>query len=147
GTNAQVAGKVSGTGAQNFKATQQKQIANSVYIYGTANNLSGWVNQSVLKAPTNQLKVTDDTGVGRIKTTNNGLYASVYDANGKKTSATNQTLNVTKKASLNGNNLYHVSDYNTGSNLGWVKQSDVDYRTSQPAKTIKKSYNCPLYTY
>ncbi|GGI30371.1 SH3-like domain-containing protein [Staphylococcus chromogenes] len=146
GTNAQVAGKVSGTGAQNFKATQQKQIANSVYIYGTANNLSGWVNQSVLKAPTNQLKVTADTGVGRIKTTNNGLYASVYDANGKKTSATNQTLNVTKKASLNGDQFYLVTDYNKGTNLGWVKQSDVEYRTSQPAIKISKNFTIPAGT-
>ena len=146
GTSTQVAGKVSGTGAQNFKATQQKQIANSVYIYGTANNLSGWVNQSVLKAPTNQLKVTADTGVGRIKTTNNGLYASVYDANGKKTSATNQTLNVTKKASLNGDQFYLVTDYNKGTNLGWVKQSDVDYRTSQPATKISKNFTLPAGT-
>ncbi|WP_341776052.1 GW dipeptide domain-containing protein, partial [Staphylococcus hyicus] len=111
------------------------QIANAIYIYGTANNISGWVNQNILSVPTytNQLKVTADTGVGRINTKNNGLYASVYDASGKKTTATNQTFNVTKKASLNGEQFYLVTDYNNGTNIGWVKQSDVDYRTSQPA--------------
>ncbi|UEX89513.1 N-acetylmuramoyl-L-alanine amidase [Staphylococcus ratti] len=146
GTNAQYAGKVAGTGAQNFKATQQKQIANTIYIYGTANNTSGWVNQSLLSAPTNQLKVAADTGVGRINAKNNGLYASVYDASGKKTTATNQTLNVTKKASLNGEQFYLVSDYNKGTNLGWVKQSDVDYRTSQPAVKINKNFSIPAGT-
>ena len=146
GTDAQVAGKVAGSGAQNFKATQQKQIANTTYIYGTANNLSGWVNQSVLSALSNQLKVTADTGVGRINPKNSGLYASVYDANGKKTTATNQTLNVTKKASLNGEQFYLVSDYNKGTNLGWVKQSDVDYRTSQPAVKINKNFTIPAGT-
>ncbi|MCO4348621.1 N-acetylmuramoyl-L-alanine amidase [Staphylococcus agnetis] len=148
GTSAQVAGAVKGTGAQSFKATQQKQIANAIYIYGTANNVSGWVNQSVLSVPsnTNQLKVTADTGVGRINAKNNGLYASVYDASGKKTSATNQTLNVTKKASLNGEQFYLVSDYNNGTNIGWVKQSDVDYRTSQPAVKISKNFTIPAGT-
>ncbi|UXS67293.1 N-acetylmuramoyl-L-alanine amidase [Staphylococcus chromogenes] len=96
--------------------------------------------------PSSPLTVNKDTGVGRIKTTNSGLYTTVYDQAGKKTSATNQTLNVTKKASLNGNNFYLVSDYNTGSNLGWVKQSDVDYRTSQPAIKISKNFTLPAGT-
>ncbi|UWF56171.1 N-acetylmuramoyl-L-alanine amidase [Staphylococcus hyicus] len=148
GTNAQVAGAVKGSGAQAFKATQQKQIANAIYIYGTANNISGWVNQNILSVPTNtnQLKVTADTGVGRINTKNNGLYASVYDASGKKTTATNQTFNVTKKASLNGEQFYLVTDYNNGTNIGWVKQSDVDYRTSQPAVKISKNFTIPAGT-
>ncbi|MGV3276114.1 N-acetylmuramoyl-L-alanine amidase, partial [Staphylococcus hyicus] len=96
--------------------------------------------------PSSPLTVNKDTGVGRIKTANSGLYTTVYDDAGKKTSATNQTFNVTKKASLNGNTFYLVSDYNTGSNLGWVKQSDVDYRTSQPAVKISKNFTIPAGT-
>lgn len=96
--------------------------------------------------PSSPLSVTNDTGVGRINTSNSGLYTTVYDNAGKKTSATNQTLNVTKKASLNGNNFYLVSDYNTGTHLGWVKQTDVDYRTSQPAVKISKNFTIPAGT-
>ena len=48
GTNSQKAGTVSGSSSQTFKASKQQQIGKTNYIYGTVNNLSGWVSLSKL---------------------------------------------------------------------------------------------------
>ncbi|UXR81040.1 GW dipeptide domain-containing protein [Staphylococcus sp. IVB6218] len=86
------------------------------------------------------LKVTSDSGMGRINTNNNGLRATVYDKNGIKTTATERTMRVSKKASLNGQNYYLVTDYLSGTHIGWVKQQDVNYRQSEYAQVINKNY-------
>ncbi|WP_436855373.1 GW dipeptide domain-containing protein [Staphylococcus caeli] len=87
------------------------------------------------------VKVTANNGVGRINSKNDGLYTTVYDQNGKKTDRVNQTLKVTKSATIGKENFYLVSDFNKGTLLGWVHQSDVSYNAAKAATNIKKSYN------
>ncbi len=148
GTKAQATGTISGIKNQTFKATKEQKVANTNWLYGTVNNLTGWIDASnVVKtpsssttAPSSPLKVTSDSGFGRINHKNNGLYKTVYDAKGQPTSATNQTLSVQKKATLNGKSFYLVSDYATGTYVGWVQQKDVDYRAGQVAKNVKQNY-------
>ncbi|NBK48477.1 hypothetical protein EON06_12275, partial [Staphylococcus delphini] len=101
GTSKQVAGTVTGAATQTFKTTLSQTVGKATYLYGTVGKLSGWINASSVaandqKPSTNTaLKVTTDTGLGRIKDKNSGLYVTVYDKTGKSTSATNQTLKVT----------------------------------------------------
>ncbi|WP_353419207.1 glucosaminidase domain-containing protein [Staphylococcus delphini] len=97
-------------------------------------------NSSSKPSTNTALKVTTDTGLGRIKDKNSGLYVTVYDKTGKSTSATNQTLKVTKKASLNGQSFYLVTDYATGTYVGWAKQADVEYQTSKAPSKVSKNY-------
>ncbi|UXS36288.1 glucosaminidase domain-containing protein [Staphylococcus delphini] len=97
-------------------------------------------NSSSKPSTNTALKVTTDTGLGRIKDKNSGLYATVYDKTGKSTSATNQTLKVTKKASLNGQSFYLVTDYATGTYVGWAKQADVEYQTSKAPSKVSQNY-------
>ncbi|QLK85691.1 N-acetylmuramoyl-L-alanine amidase [Staphylococcus sp. 17KM0847] len=155
GTKSQVIGKTSTTSNQSFKATKQQTVGNTNWLFGTVNKVTGWISAnniaSTPKAPTKSsiispLKVTNDTGMGRINTKNNGLHVSVYDQHGKKTTATNQTMRVTKKASLNGQNYYLVTDYQSGTHLGWVKQQDVKYRSSEAARNIQKTFTIPSGT-
>lgn len=103
GASSQTVGKAPGTSNQSFKSTKEQTVAKTKWLYGTVGKVTGWINaRSVVandqKPSTNTaLKVTTDTGLGRIKDKNSGLYATVYDKTGKSTSATNQTLKVTKK--------------------------------------------------
>ncbi|WP_426428941.1 GW dipeptide domain-containing protein [Staphylococcus equorum] len=90
---------------------------------------------------TGSLTVEANNGVGRINTTNDGLYATVYDHQGKKTDRTNQTLKVTKSAKIGNENFYLVTDYNKGNLIGWVHQNDVNYNTAKPVTAINKTYN------
>ncbi|PTE93440.1 autolysin [Staphylococcus equorum] len=96
---------------------------------------------TVTPPKTGSLTVEANNGVGRINTTNDGLYATVYDHQGKKTDRTNQTLKVTKSAKIGNENLYLVTDYNKGNLIGWVHQNDVDYNTAKPVTAINKTYN------
>ncbi|MCD8843401.1 glucosaminidase domain-containing protein [Staphylococcus gallinarum] len=89
---------------------------------------------------TGQLSVKSNSGVGRINSKNNGVYTTVYDKNGKATNRTNQTLKVTKTATLGQEKYYLVSDYNKGNLIGWVKQNDVNYNTAKSVAKINKSY-------
>ncbi|PTI43529.1 autolysin [Staphylococcus xylosus] len=108
---------------------------------GNSSNNTGSSNTGVTTPPkTGSVKVTTNNGVGRINTTNDGLYTTVYDQNGKKTDRTNQTLKVTKSATLGNENFYLVSDFNKGTLIGWVHQGDVNYNTAKPATNINKTY-------
>ncbi|QHW36537.1 autolysin [Staphylococcus ursi] len=146
GTSSQTAGKVAGKTNQSFKSMKEQTVAKTKWLYGTVGKITGWIDASNVvandqKPSTNTaLKVTTDTGLGRIKDKNSGLYATVYDKTGKSTSATNQTFKVTKKASVNGQSFYLVSDYAKGTNIGWVKQSDVDYQTSKAPSKVNQNY-------
>lgn len=146
GASSQTVGKAPGTSNQSFKSTKEQTVAKTKWLYGTVGKVTGWINASSVvandqKPSTNTaLKVTTDTGLGRIKDKNSGLYATVYDKTGKSTSATNQTLKVTKKASVNGQSFYLVSDYAKGTNVGWVKQSDVEYQTSKAPSKVNQNY-------
>ncbi|MCS4486670.1 GW dipeptide domain-containing protein [Staphylococcus americanisciuri] len=155
GTTAQVAGTTSKTASQSFTSQKQQKIGSTQWLYGTVNQLTGWINSNSIVAtpnatkptpskpattPASGLTVTNDQGMGRINTSNNGLFVSVYDKYGKKTTATDQTMRVSKKASLNGQDYYLVTDYLSGTHLGWVKKQDVDYRTSEYAQVINQHY-------
>ncbi|WP_409328035.1 GW dipeptide domain-containing protein [Staphylococcus pseudoxylosus] len=108
---------------------------------GNSSNNTGSSNTGVTTPPkTGSVKVTTNNGVERINTTNDGLYTTVYDQNGKKTDRTNQTLKVTKSATLGNENFYLVSDFNKGTLIGWVHQGDVNYNTAKPATNINKTY-------
>ncbi|MDG0825237.1 GW dipeptide domain-containing protein [Staphylococcus equorum] len=96
---------------------------------------------TVTPPKTGSLTVEANNGVGRFNTTNDGLYATVYDHQGKKTDRTNQTLKVTKSAKIGNENFYLVTDYNKGNLIGWVHQNDVDYNTAKPVTAINKTYN------
>ncbi|WP_440862420.1 glucosaminidase domain-containing protein [Staphylococcus shinii] len=108
---------------------------------GTGSNNTGSSNTgTTAPTKTGTVKVTANNGVGRINTTNDGLYTTVYDQNGKKTDRTNQTLKVTKSATLGNENFYLVSDFNKGTLIGWVHQGDVNYNTAKAATSINKAY-------
>nr|CAC51118.1 putative bifunctional autolysin [Staphylococcus xylosus] len=108
---------------------------------GTGSNNTGSSNTgTTAPTKTGTVKVTANNGVGRINTTNDGLYTTVYDQNGKKTDRTNQTLKVTKSATLGNENFYLVSDFNKGTLIGWVHQGDVNYNTAKVATSINKAY-------
>lgn len=148
GSSSQVIGTSNKKTNETFKASKSQKVGSTNWLYGTVNNLTGWINsgntiQTSTSTTTSQLKVTNDTGVGRINSTNDGLYASVYDKTSKTTNLTDQTLSTSKKAKLGDQEFYLVSDYLTGKNIGWVKNSDVDYRTSTPATQIDKTYTIP----
>ncbi|PTK94219.1 autolysin [Staphylococcus gallinarum] len=105
----------------------------------TSSNNSGSTNTDDTPK-TGQLSVKANSGVGRINSKNNGIYTTVYDKNGKATNRTNQTLKVTKTATLGQEKYYLVSDYNKGNLIGWVKQNDVNYNTAKSVAKINKSY-------
>lgn len=105
----------------------------------TSSNNSGSTNTDDTPK-TGQLSVKSNSGVGRINSKNNGVYTTVYDKNGKATNRTNQTLKVTKTATLGQEKYYLVSDYNKGNLIGWVKQNDVNYNTAKSVAKINKSY-------
>ncbi|MFF0674816.1 GW dipeptide domain-containing protein [Staphylococcus xylosus] len=115
--------------------------SSSASTSGNNSNNTGSSNTGVTSpTKTGSVKVTANNGVGRINTTNDGLYTTVYDQNGKKTDRTNQTLKVTKSATLGNENFYLVSDFNKGTLIGWVHQGDVNYNTAKTATSINKTY-------
>ncbi|MDG0843299.1 GW dipeptide domain-containing protein, partial [Staphylococcus equorum] len=109
---------------------------------GGSGSTGGSSNAGTVTPPkTGSLTVEANNGVGRINTTNDGLYTTVYDQQGKKTDRTNQTLKVTKSAKIGNENFYLVTDYNKGNLIGWVHQNDVNYNTAKPVTAINKNYN------
>ena len=156
GTDKQVAGTVSGKGNQTFKATKQQQIDKAIYLYGSVNGVNGWISKSFLTTPStsnttkpttpskpatnSQLTVAANNGVAQIKTSNSGVYTTVYDKTGKSTDQVQKTLAVSKTATLGNDKFYLVEDYNTGKKYGWVKQSDVVYNTAKSPVKVNATY-------
>ncbi|CDR65625.1 bifunctional autolysin [Staphylococcus schweitzeri] len=154
GTSKQVAGSVTGTGNQTFKATKQQQIDKSIYLYGSVNGKSGWVSKYYLvdiakptpapkpATPTtnNKLTVSALNGVAQINSKNNGLFTTVYDKTGKPTTEVQKTFAVTKEATLGGNKFYLVKDYNSPTLIGWVKQGDVVYNNAKSPESVMQTY-------
>ena len=89
---------------------------------------------------TGEVSVNTTNGMARIGSTNDGLYTTIYDHDGKETSRTNQSLKVTKSASIGDEKFYLVSDYNKDSLLGWVHQNDVTYKSANKVQSIDKAY-------
>ncbi|HHW9822776.1 TPA: bifunctional autolysin [Staphylococcus aureus] len=156
GTSKQVAGSVSGSGNQTFKASKQQQIDKSIYLYGSVNGKSGWVSKAYLvdtakptptptpkpSTPTtnNKLTVSSLNGVAQINAKNNGLFTTVYDKTGKPTKEVQKTFAVTKEANLGGNKFYLVKDYNSPTLIGWVKQGDVIYNNAKSPVNVMQTY-------
>ncbi|WP_145115049.1 GW dipeptide domain-containing protein [Staphylococcus argensis] len=122
---------------------------NKVAPWGTAS--SGTTTQPSKPAPSQPkpststgkqgtLSVNANSGVARINSSNKGLYTTVYDQKGKKATQTNQTLKVTKAASLGSEKFYLVSDYNKGNLIGWVHQNDVNYNKAGATKSVNQTY-------
>ncbi|MFK3831079.1 GW dipeptide domain-containing protein [Staphylococcus saprophyticus] len=148
GTSSQKAGSVSGKSAQTFKATKQQQIGKTNYIYGTVNNLTGWVSLSKLTAPsttpskpstTAKLVVSNLTNQqGTVAKSNHGVYTSVYDKQSVQKSYVNgQTYKLSKKATLGSNAFYLITDNKTNTNLGWMQTGDITVKETakKPAAT------------
>ncbi|NWK84438.1 glucosaminidase domain-containing protein [Staphylococcus sp. GSSP0090] len=148
GTSSQKAGSVSGKSAQTFKATKQQQIGKTNYIYGTVNNLSGWVSLSKLStssttpskpSTTAKLVVSNLTNQqGTVAKSNHGVYTSVYDKQGvQKPYVNGQTYKLSKKATLGSNAFYLITDNKTNTNLGWMQTGDITVKEAakKPAAT------------
>ncbi|MDW4255626.1 GW dipeptide domain-containing protein [Staphylococcus saprophyticus] len=148
GTSSQKAGSVSGKSAQTFKATKQQQIGKTNYIYGTVNNLTGWVSLSKLTAPSTTLSKPSTTAKlvvsnltnqqGTVAKSNHGVYTSVYDKQGVQKSYVNgQTYKLSKKATLGSNAFYLITDNKTNTNLGWMQTGDITVKETakKPAAT------------
>ncbi|MCU5746029.1 GW dipeptide domain-containing protein [Staphylococcus sp. SQ8-PEA] len=86
------------------------------------------------------LSVSNNSGVARINNRNDGLYTTVYDHKGIKTSQTNKTLKVTKSASIGTEKFYLVTDYNDDHLFGWIHQNDVVYNKAGAIKKVKQTY-------
>ncbi|TGS40493.1 autolysin [bacterium M00.F.Ca.ET.180.01.1.1] len=136
GTSSQKAGTVSGSSSQTFKASKQQQIGKTNYVYGTVNNLSGWVSLSKLTStsktatsPTTNNHLTVNTLTnqqGTVAKTNHGVYTSVYDKKGVQKSYVNgKTYKLSKKATLGNNSFYLITDNKTNTNLGWMQTADI----------------------
>ncbi|MGY3481296.1 glucosaminidase domain-containing protein [Staphylococcus cohnii] len=150
GTSSQKAGTVSGSSSQTFKASKQQQIGKTNYVYGTVNNLSGWVSLSKLTSTTktatspttnNHLTVNTLTNQqGTVAKTNHGVYTSVYDKKGIQKSYVNgKTYKLSKKATLGNNSFYLITDNKTNTNLGWMQTADITVKEAVTKATATTS--------
>ncbi|UXV34338.1 glucosaminidase domain-containing protein [Staphylococcus sp. IVB6181] len=88
-----------------------------------------------------QLRVIPVDSLGRLSSTNHGIYKTVYDKAGVQNSAlNNQTYRLTKKALLGEKSFYLITDYNKGTNYGWVQTGDLTYKVGHPVTTNTKTY-------
>ncbi|MHD0398141.1 N-acetylmuramoyl-L-alanine amidase [Staphylococcus simulans] len=99
--------------------------------------------QPTTKPSTNssELKLIPVDSLGRLNNNNHGLYKTVYDKSGVQNAAlNNQTYRLTKKALLGEKSFYLISDYNKGTNYGWVQSGDITYKVGHPVTTNTKTY-------
>lgn len=115
--------------------------------WGTASSTTTQPTQPTTKPTTkpstntSQLKLIPVDSLGRLNNTNNGLYKTVYDKAGvQNKSLNNQTYRLTKKALLGDKSFYLISDYNKGTNYGWVQTGDITYKVGHPVTTNTKTY-------
>ncbi|WP_404475785.1 glucosaminidase domain-containing protein [Staphylococcus pseudoxylosus] len=153
GTGSQKAGTVSGKSTQTFKATKQQQIGKTNYIYGTVNNLSGWVSLSKLSSTsntatsptTNSGKLTVNTLTnqqGTVAKNNHGVYTTVYDKQGvQKPYVNGQTYKLSKKATLGKNAFYLITDNKTNTNIGWMQTGDIKVKEVAKKATTNQTQN------
>ncbi|MEB8126159.1 GW dipeptide domain-containing protein [Staphylococcus succinus] len=125
--------------AHNYSYDELYDLIYEKYLIKTG-QAAAWGDTTTTPPKTGTVSVKSNNGVARINSKNDGLYTTVYDQNGKKTDKTNQTLKVTKSASLDNENFYLVSDYNKGNLIGWVHKDDVAYNTAKSVTKIDKTY-------
>jgi bifunctional autolysin len=87
--------------------------------------------------PTGKLTVSNLTNTqGTVKSTNHGLYTSVYDTTGKKNSTINgKTYQLSKKATLGNKSFYLITDNKT--NLGWMQTGDITVKKPAASSSSK----------
>lgn len=159
GTSKQVAGSVSGSGNQTFKATKQQQIDKSIYLYGTVNGKSGWVSKAYLAEPVAPKKAVAQpktavkayavtkpqttqtvSKIAQVKPNNTGIRASVYEKTAKNGAKyADRTFYVTKERA-HGNETYVLLN-NTSHNipLGWFNVKDLNVQNlGKEVKTTQK---------
>ncbi|MDK9869003.1 glucosaminidase domain-containing protein [Staphylococcus equorum] len=100
---------------------------------------------TVTPPKTGSLTVEANNGVGRINTTNDGLYATVYDKQGvQKPYVNGNTYKLSKKATLGSNSFYLITDNKTNSNIGWMQTGDITVNeaatknTANPTQSVSK---------
>lgn len=151
----QQAGTISKSNTAPFKAIKSQQVGTATYLYGSVNGQNGWVSQSYLSplaTNNNTSKVSElKNTLGQVSVNSKGAYTTIYD----KTAKANPTLNgstyrITKKANLNNQDYYLISDYNSGQLRGWIPASDISIKTATPKSTAVTSYklnsNTNVYT-
>lgn len=155
GTPSQVAGTVSGSSNQTFKATKSQMISTATYLYGTVNGKSGWISKAYLSAINNdssstkpstdnskKLNVSNLTNtLGQVSTDTKSAYTTVYDKTVKENPLlSGRTFSINKKATLNNKTYYLLADFNGNVTRGWVPADQVTIAQSTPTK-VKKQYN------
>ncbi|HCV7905682.1 TPA: glucosaminidase domain-containing protein [Staphylococcus aureus] len=159
GTSKQVAGSVSGSGNQTFKASKQQQIDKSIYLYGSVNGKSGWVSKAYLAEPVAPKKAVAQpktavkayavtkpqttqtvSKIAQVKPNNTGIRASVYEKTAKNGAKyADRTFYVTKERA-HGNETYVLLN-NTSHNipLGWFNVKDLNVQNlGKEVKTTQK---------
>ncbi|HCU7775331.1 TPA: glucosaminidase domain-containing protein [Staphylococcus aureus] len=159
GTSKQVAGSVSGSGNQTFKASKQQQIDKSIYLYGTVNGKSGWISKAYLAVPAAPKKAVAQpktavkayavtkpqttqtvSKIAQVKPNNTGIRASVYEKTAKSGAKyADRTFYVTKERA-HGNETYVLLN-NTSHNipLGWFNVKDLNVQNlGKEVKTTQK---------
>ncbi|MEO4075269.1 glucosaminidase domain-containing protein [Staphylococcus aureus] len=159
GTSKQVAGSVSGSGNQTFKASKQQQIDKSIYLYGTVNGKSGWISKAYLAVPAAPKKAVAQpktavkayavtkpqttqtvSKIAQVKPNNTGIRASVYEKTAKNGAKyADRTFYVTKERA-HGNETYVLLN-NTSHNipLGWFNVKDLNVQNlGKEVKTTQK---------
>ncbi|HDE8713602.1 TPA: glucosaminidase domain-containing protein [Staphylococcus aureus] len=159
GTSKQIAGSVSGSGNQTFKASKQQQIDKSIYLYGSVNGKSGWVSKAYLAVPAAPKKAVAQpktavkayavtkpqttqtvSKIAQVKPNNTGIRASVYEKTAKNGAKyADRTFYVTKERA-HGNETYVLLN-NTSHNipLGWFNVKDLNVQNlGKEVKTTQK---------
>ncbi|WP_154837953.1 GW dipeptide domain-containing protein [Staphylococcus sp. Marseille-Q1834] len=141
----QEAGTISKSNTAPFKATKSQQVGTATYLYGSVNGQNGWISQyylSPLTSNDNVMKVSElQNTLGQVSSNSKGVYSTVYDTVAKTNPELNgNTYRITKKANLNNQEFYLISDYNSGHLRGWVPASDISVKSATLTKTDVTSY-------
>lgn len=112
-----------------FNAAKQVSVGNDVYLYGTINNRTGWVNVKDLTAPT-AVKPTNseakDYNYTYVIKNGNGYYYVTPNADNAKYSLkafNEQPFAVVKQQVINGQTWYYGKLAN--GKLAWIKSTDL----------------------
>ncbi len=112
-----------------FNATKQVSVGKDVYLYGTINNRTGWVNSKDLTAPTAVKPTTSaakDYNYTYVIKNGNGYYYVTPNSDTAKYSLkafNEQPFAVVKEQVINGQTWYYGKLSN--GKLAWIKSTDL----------------------
>lgn len=112
-----------------FNATKQVSVGKDVYLYGTINNRTGWVNAKDLTAPTAVKPTTSaakDYNYTYVIKNGNGYYYVTLNSDTAKYSLkafNEQPFAVVKEQVINGQTWYYGKLSN--GKLAWIKSTDL----------------------